>query len=100
MTKVPTPETEYFSKIDVIKMRKLAETRKNRLAKEEQERLKKLHWHRCSECGMELDSIPFKGSTIYKCFNCNGVFLGSGTLEKLCGCESHLIESFLNLFRF
>lgn len=100
MPKQPRPEIEYFNKIDLLKLRKIAETKRNRLAKEEMERLKKLHWRRCAECGMELESIAFKGATIHKCFNCNGVFLEPGTLEKLCGAEIHIVESLLDLFKF
>lgn len=100
MPKVPHPEIQYFGKIDVQKVRKLAEAKRDRLAQEERDRLRKLHWRRCAECGMELESIPFKGKMVHKCFNCNGVFLGAGTLEDLCGSELHLIESFLDLFKF
>lgn len=100
MPKVPHPEIEYFGKKDVRQLRRMAETKRESLAKEERERLRKLHWRRCAECGMELDSIPFKGTMIHKCFTCNGVFLEAGTLEKLCGEELHLIESLLELFKF
>lgn len=100
MPKAPRPEKEYFGKIDVIKMRKFAEAKRDKLAKQEQERLKKLHWRRCADCGMELEPIPFKGVMVHKCFNCNGVFLEDGALERLCGEEHHIIESLLDLFRF
>lgn len=100
MTKRPKPETEYFGKIDIIKMRRIAESKKSEMEEEELERLKKLHWRHCAECGMEMESIPFKGVTVYKCFNCGSVFLPPGMLEKLCGEEFHLIDSLLELFRF
>lgn len=100
MPKVPHPETEYFGRQDVLKLQRLAEAKRDRLAEEERERLKKLHWRRCAECGMELESIPFKGTRVHRCFNCNGVFLEAGTLEELCGGEVHLIETFLDLFKF
>lgn len=100
MPKLPHPETQYFGQIDIQKLRRIAEAKREKLAHEEKERLKKLHWRRCAECGMELESIPFKGSMVHRCFNCNGVFLEHGTLEKLCGEELHIIESFLELFKF
>lgn len=100
MPKAPRPELEYFGKIDIAKLRRLFEVKRDRLAKEERERLRKLHWHRCAGCGMELEAIPFKGVMVHKCFGCNGVFLEAGTLEKLCGEELHLIESLLELFKF
>lgn len=100
MPRTPHPEEEYFGKIDILKLRKAAEAKRNKIAKEERERLKKLHWRRCAECGMELSTIPFKGKTIYKCFNCNSTFLTAGELEKICGEESHILDALLSLFRF
>ena len=100
MKKPPKPEFEYFGKIDIHTIRKNAEIKRNKIATDEREKLKKLHWHHCAECGMELEELPFKGMMIYKCFNCEGVFLKAGTLEKLCGEESHLLEALFNIFKF
>ncbi|MFH0800054.1 MAG: zf-TFIIB domain-containing protein [Pseudomonadota bacterium] len=100
MPKLPRPEVEYFGKMDIKKLQRIAETRRDKLAKDERDELKKLHWRRCAECGMELDPVPFKGITAHKCFNCGGVFLEAKALEKLCGEEFHIIESFLDLFKF
>ncbi|HPQ80289.1 MAG TPA: zf-TFIIB domain-containing protein [bacterium] len=100
MPKPPRPDAEYFGKIDLGKLKSIAEKKREKLARDERERLKKLHWRRCAECGMEMESIPFKGVMIHKCFSCNGVFLESGTFEKLCGEELHLIESLIDLFKF
>jgi hypothetical protein len=99
MPKQPHPEIEYFGKLDALKKRKIAEEKKLKLAKEELERLKELHWHRCSGCGLELETIVFKGTAIHKCFNCGGAFLEHGVFEKLCGEESHILESILDIFR-
>lgn len=100
MPKPPRPEVPYFEKIDVHKMRKLAEAKRNQMAREELERLRKLHWRRCGNCGLELEDIPFKGQTIYKCFHCGSVLLLEGTLEHLCGDEHRAIEALLDLFKF
>lgn len=100
MTKPPQPEKTYFGKIDIQKMRKIAEAKRDRLAKEERERLKLLHWRRCAECGMELESVPFKEAAIHKCFNCGGVFLEESSFEKLCGEEKRFIESVMEIFKF
>lgn len=99
MPKPPRPDSEYFGKLDAQKMRQLAEEKRSRLAKDELDKLKELHWRRCSECGWELETIVFKGTTIHKCFNCGGVFLEEGAMEKLCGKESHFLEAIVDLFR-
>ena len=100
MPKPPNPEKQYFGKIDTKKRRKIAEEKREKMAEEEMKALKMLHWRRCSECGMEMDSIPFKGTTIFKCKNCGGAFLHAETLKKLCGEETRLVESFLDIFKF
>lgn len=99
MPKQPHPETGYFGKMDAIKKRKIAEEKRLKLAREELQKLKDLHWRHCAQCGFELDTVIFKGTTIHKCFNCGGVFLEDGTLEKLCGEESHILESILDIFK-
>ncbi|PIU56934.1 MAG: hypothetical protein COS89_05415 [Deltaproteobacteria bacterium CG07_land_8_20_14_0_80_38_7] len=100
MKKIPRPETEYFGKIDARKKRKIAEEKRQNLATDELERLKKLHSNHCAICGLEFEEIMFKGITIHKCFNCGAVFMKNGVLEKLCGQENLLMESFLELFNF
>ena len=70
------------------------------MAIEERERLKKLHWRRCGNCGMEMEEIPFKGQSIFKCFACGSVLLPEGSLENLCGGEKHIVETLLDLFKF
>lgn len=98
--KPPRPEVPYFEKIDVHKRRKIAESKRMQLAKEEIERLRALHWRHCGNCGMEMEEIPFKAQTVFKCFHCGSVLMLEGTLEHLCGEERHIIESFLDLFKF
>ena len=100
MPRPPRPEIPYFEKLDFQKKRRIAESKRQKLAKEELERLKTLHWRRCGNCGLELEEIPFKTETVFKCFHCGSVLLLEGTLEHLCGGERHIIESFLDLFRF
>lgn len=100
MPKQPRPESEYFGKMDFMKRQKIAEEKRERTAMEEKKRLRELHWRKCSECGSDMDSIAFKGTTIFKCQNCGGAFLHAETLKKLCGQESRIIDSLLDLFRF
>lgn len=100
MLKRPPPEKEYFGKLDIIKKRKIADAKKLKLAKSELEKLKNLHWRHCANCGLELEEIIFKGVVIYKCFNCESVFLEGGVLERLCGEESNFFESLMDLFKF
>jgi len=100
MPKPPRPESEYFGKIDYMKRQKIAEEKREKTAHEEKRKLRELHWRKCSECGTDMESIAFKGSTIFKCSNCGGAFLHAEAVKKLCGKERRIIESFLDLFKF
>lgn len=100
MPKAPHPETPYFENIDLHKRRKVAEAKRKKMAKDELERLRQLHWRRCGNCGMEMEEVPFKAETIFKCFNCGSVLVLSGSIENLCGKEKRIIESLLELFKF
>lgn len=99
MPKPPRPDKEYFGKLDAMKTRKIAERRDETFDEAERKRLRELHWRKCAECGFEMESIAFKGSTILRCGNCGSAFLHADTLKALCGEESHIIESLLALFR-
>lgn len=93
------PEEEYFARIEAEKKRRLAEEKRSNLVAEERNRLKALHWMHCPKCGLELETILFRGLQIDKCFHCGGVFLDDGELEKLAGAESHFWDAVLSLFK-
>ena len=56
-----------------------------RLAVDEREQQKRLHWMHCPKCGSGLDEITFRGVKVDKCLTCGGVFLDDGELEQLAG---------------
>ena len=97
--KSTTAEEEYFAREEAEKKKRLAAGRMAKLAQEEKDRLKMLHWMHCPKCGMELHPILFKGVTIDKCFACKGVFLDDGELEKLAGSESGFLKGVSSLFK-
>jgi uncharacterized protein len=92
-------EEEYFTRVEAEKKKRLAEERARKLTREEQKRLKELHWMHCPKCGMELHSVPYKGVVIDKCFSCHGIFLDDGELEKIAGEERGFLTGVLSLFR-
>jgi hypothetical protein len=95
-----TPEEEYFAREEVAKLKKIVQEKRNKLAQEEKERLKTVHWMHCARCGNEMHPILFRGVSVDKCFNCGGVYLESGELENLAGKESGFFQSILSLFKY
>ncbi len=78
-------EDEYFAREEAEKKRRLALEKAKKLAQAERDRLKALHHMHCPKCGMGLEEIGYQGVLIDKCFNCGGIFLDNGELEKLTG---------------
>lgn len=91
-------EDEYFAKLDVEKKKKIAQKKHSTLQRQEIEDLKKTHRMRCAECGMELQTIVFKGFSIHKCFQCGGAFLSKEAFSRLCGEDTHFLEKILKIF--
>ena len=54
---------------------------------EAKEKLKKLHYMHCPNCGMNLIDINYKGLSIDKCSSCDGVWLNAGQLEAIANLE-------------
>ena len=100
MTKQPHPEEGYFSKLDSEKRHKIAMERRAKLAREELEKLKKLHHMRCGSCGWELETVIYRGIPIHKCFHCGSALLENNAIEKFCGKDTKFIETVIDLFRF
>lgn len=92
-------EEEYFARVEIDKMKRLAQDRRAKHTDEDRLKLKELHYMRCPKCGMELHTLAFKGVEIERCYDCGAVVLDQGELEKLAGEEESLVSSIVGLFR-
>jgi hypothetical protein len=93
-------EDEYFAREDALKKQKLALEQQKRIAAQQKEELKKLHFMHCPKCGMELHTITYRGVDIDRCFNCGGHFLEAGELEKLAAPDqAPVVSAILNWFK-
>jgi len=95
-------EEEYFARENAEKLRKLALERSRELAQAQKEEMKQLHWMRCPKCGMELQTIQFRGVDIDRCFSCGVTVFDAGELEKIGVTEERsgaVMKSILGIFR-
>ncbi|MBI4124393.1 MAG: zf-TFIIB domain-containing protein [Deltaproteobacteria bacterium] len=99
LEKPSSTEEEYFARMEAEKKKKSADAKRAQMSQTERERLKKEHWMRCPKCGLELQSIDYRGVTIDKCFHCGGIYLDDGELEKLAGQKSRLLQNIAELFK-
>ncbi len=99
MDKPATAEEEYFARENAERLRKLAAENRASLDQAERARLRALHHGRCSNCGMELHEVAWRGVKVQRCFDCNGTYLAAGELEKIATAEPHgVVQDFLRLF--
>jgi uncharacterized protein with PIN domain len=97
-------EDDYFAREEIEQKRKLAHQQAKALAAQQREELKKLHYMKCPKCGMDLHKLTKGDVEVDTCFNCHGIFLDSGELERL---QEHLsseksgqwMGAILNLFK-
>jgi hypothetical protein len=92
-------EDEYFVRQEAAKLRKAATERQAKLQQEERERERELHHMKCPKCGMQLEEISFGGVNVDKCFNCEGLWLDNGELERLQTKESGFLGKLLGGLR-
>ena len=76
-------EEEYFAREELEQKRKLARQQSDALAEQEKERLKQLHFMKCPRCGMDLHLVHHGDLDVETCFNCHGVWLDAGELDRI-----------------
>lgn len=92
-------EEEYFARQEAERRRKLAAKRQATLQKEERERERALHFMKCPKCGMQLEEIAFVDIHVDKCFNCEGIWLDNGEIERIQAKEAGFVGRLFSVFR-
>lgn len=80
-------EDEYFARQELERRKKWAVEQGAKMAAEQKEQLKQLHWMKCPKCGMDLKEIEVHGVKVDQCASCGGVFLDVGEMEQIAGHE-------------
>ena len=100
MTVKPTDvEEEFFARQEFERMKDVEEKRVRKIAEEERESLKELHFMRCPKCGMQLVEIDYRGIKIDRCTACDGVWLDAGELEEISGFDAPVMSKFFSIFK-
>jgi uncharacterized protein len=53
----------------------------------------------CPKCGTDLEEVAFADVRVDKCFDCKGLWLDKGELERLQTKEAGFAGRLLNVFR-
>jgi uncharacterized protein len=93
-------EDEYFARQEIERRKKWAQEQSAKMATEEKERIKQLHYMKCPKCGMDLKEIDLHGVKVDQCASCGGVFLDAGEIEQIAGREdSGVMGRVFSMFR-
>jgi uncharacterized protein len=76
-------EDEYFARQELERRKKWAQEQAAKMASEQKDQLKQLHWMKCPKCGMDLKEIEIHGVKVDQCAHCGGVFLDAGEMEQI-----------------
>lgn len=102
MSDKPTSsEEEFFAREQAEKLRKLALENSKKMAEEDRQKLKDLHWMHCPKCGTEMGTIQFRNIELERCGYCGYTGLDDGELEKIAGADGggSVMKSVLNIFK-
>ena len=91
-------EEEHFARLEVERVRRVAEERQANLLAEERERDRATHFMRCPKCGMQLEEIAFGDVRVDKCFCCDGLWLDKGELDLIREKDGGFMERLLSVF--
>ncbi|MDQ3281295.1 MAG: zf-TFIIB domain-containing protein [Acidobacteriota bacterium] len=92
-------EDEYFVRQELERRKQWAREQASKMATEDKERLKQLHYMKCPKCGMDLAEIELHGVKVDQCGNCGGVFLDAGEIEQISKHDNGVMDRVFSLFR-
>ena len=92
-------EDEYFARQELDRRKKWAQEQSAKMAVEEREKLKQLHWMKCPKCGMDLKEIELQGVKVDQCANCGGIFFDAGEIDQLAKKDEGVVGKVFSIFR-
>ncbi|OGP22047.1 MAG: hypothetical protein A2Z26_06085 [Deltaproteobacteria bacterium RBG_16_66_15] len=90
-------EDEYFARLEFERRKQTEEEKQKKMAVQEKQRQKELHFMHCPKCGMELIEVDYKTLKIDRCSACDGVWLDAGELEAAVELEKGLLGRIFGL---
>lgn len=92
-------EDEYFARQEIERRKKWAQEQSAKMAVEEKEKLKDLHFMKCPKCGMDLQEIDLQSVKVDQCANCGGIFFDAGELDQLSKKDAGVLGKVFSIFR-
>jgi len=92
-------EEEYMARLEYERRKRIEEEKNQKLAVEEKDNLKELHYMKCPKCGLSLVEIGYKGIRVDRCSSCEGLWLDAGELAQIIDLEKSSLDKLFSVFR-
>ena len=92
-------EEEYVAKMEFERKKKLEHDKHQKLAVEEKNRLRELHYMKCPKCGMELIEIDYRNIKVDRCSECLGIWLDAGELIQVTNLDKPVLDKLFSVFK-
>jgi hypothetical protein len=92
-------EDEYFARQEIERRKKWAQEQSAKMAADEKEKLRELHFMKCPKCGMDLQEIELQSVRVDQCANCGGIFFDAGELDQLSKKDAGVLGKVFSIFR-
>jgi len=93
-------EDEYIAKEEAEKVKRLHDKLREETETRERAEIQASCYMKCPKCGYDLNEVVFRGINIDCCTSCDGVWLDEGELEKLAGSQDEsIIGDILGFFK-
>jgi acetyl-CoA carboxylase beta subunit len=91
-------EEEYFARMEYERLKKSQEENQKKLAIDQREKEKELHYMKCPKCGMNLVEIDYKKIKVDKCSECEGLWLDAGELDMVAQMDKGSLDKLFSVF--
>ena len=102
MVDIPTkmdPEEEYFARQEIERKKKWAKENAEKMAADEKKRRQELHFMKCPKCGMDLQTIEYRGVKVDQCASCNGTWFDAGEIDLVLSQEHGFFGKMMGMFK-
>ena len=92
-------EEEFFARQEFERLKKIHEARSSQIKSEEKKRRQEMCFMHCPKCGSDLLEVTLQNIKIDKCPECNGIWFDQGELDLLLKGESGLLGKIAAIFK-
>ena len=98
MTKGKDLENDYFIRENAVSKHKADMEREQKKHEIDEEKLKALHFMKCSKCGHDLETKRMTYVDVEQCTSCGALVIEANQIDKFIAEEKSILKSLIDLF--